>query len=263
MKRSYRKTFTKKRTLSTRKRLSKKARSGVNSQRYKTWLGAKQSSAYAGVPSVQASKQYLSKMNPFPSGRVVTFKYCETVIVSSLTTTPNCGNEYAFSLNSLFDPNITGTGHQPYLYDQIANVYRKYRVFSCDVLLTFYFPNSTTQSVLVQVVNSQDSSTLTAANTDEASERTGAFWCPIDPEGNNTITYQDSIKIWELEGMSYDEWIADTGFAANYNASPAANSKIKFAVADAAAPVTASSISCRVELIYKARMYEPLTVGQS
>lgn len=235
----------------------------TKSRRYKTWVGRQLRSVFDGIPATEAADQYASPLAAFPSHRIMCFKYCEDVFVSSLTATPNHGNQYQFALNSLFDPNITGTGHQPYNYDQIANVYRKYRVYECDIQLVFYFPNSTTMSVAVQCVNSQDNNTLTATTPAEAAERTGCKWAIVTPGGNNTITYQDTVKIWDLEGMSYNEWLADDAFAANYNGNPAAIPKINFAAADSNAPVSASTITCRVQLVYKARMYEPLTVGQS
>lgn len=37
---------------------------------------------------------------------------------------------YTFRGNSLFDPDYTSTGHQPYYYDQLSAIYSRYRVFS-------------------------------------------------------------------------------------------------------------------------------------
>jgi len=39
---------------------------------------------------------------------------------------------YLFNLSSLFDPNITGVGHQPAGFDQIAAMYEEYLVMSVD-----------------------------------------------------------------------------------------------------------------------------------
>lgn len=39
----------------------------------------------------------------------------------------------AFRLNSLYDPDVTFTGHQPYGFDQWATFYQKYRVWKVDI----------------------------------------------------------------------------------------------------------------------------------
>lgn len=44
---------------------------------------------------------------------------------------------YAFRTNSLFDPDWTGTGHQPYRFDQLAAIYRKYTVVGSKITVEF------------------------------------------------------------------------------------------------------------------------------
>lgn len=40
---------------------------------------------------------------------------------------------YVFRGNSLFDPDFTGTGHQPYGFDQWNNFYERYTVVGCSI----------------------------------------------------------------------------------------------------------------------------------
>lgn len=44
---------------------------------------------------------------------------------------------WQFRLTSLYDPDFTGTGHQPQWFDQIAGVYWKYRVRGAKITATF------------------------------------------------------------------------------------------------------------------------------
>jgi len=39
--------------------------------------------------------------------------------------------EYVFKANSLFDPDLTGVGHQPTYFDQLAAIYSQYCVLGC------------------------------------------------------------------------------------------------------------------------------------
>jgi len=64
-----------------------------------------------------------------------TFNYTDTVPV--ISTSGSLGYKQ-FRLNSLFDPDLTGTGHQPRYFDQLcggAGPYNKYRVTDVEVTL--------------------------------------------------------------------------------------------------------------------------------
>lgn len=56
-------------------------------------------------------------------------------------------SNYYFSANGLFDPNITGTGHQPMGFDQMMLMYNQYTVVSSKISCTIY---NTTASVAVR-----------------------------------------------------------------------------------------------------------------
>lgn len=49
-----------------------------------------------------------------------------------------------FCLNSLYDPDVSGTGGQPYYYDQLTNLYNRYRVYGCKVQIQFTCSSSVT-----------------------------------------------------------------------------------------------------------------------
>lgn len=60
-------------------------------------------------------------------------RYSEQLILYTDNLTNRTGTEVAFRLNSLYDPNFTGTGHQPLGFDQYAALYNYYRVYKVDV----------------------------------------------------------------------------------------------------------------------------------
>ena len=59
--------------------------------------------------------------------------YCDTKTITPGSTMAN----HVFRLNSIFDPDFTGVGHQPGFHDQWANLYNQYRVTSAEWTLTF------------------------------------------------------------------------------------------------------------------------------
>lgn len=73
----------------------------------------------------------VSRFNEILKPMRVKMKYTDGVL---LTTTTGIGvTTYAFRANSLFDPDQTGTGHQPYRFDQLAAIYQRYRVLKSKI----------------------------------------------------------------------------------------------------------------------------------
>lgn len=46
---------------------------------------------------------------------------------------------HSFRLNSLFDPDETGVGHQPYGFDQMMTYYGRYTVVGCNISVTAFY----------------------------------------------------------------------------------------------------------------------------
>lgn len=63
----------------------------------------------------------------FPPQLFNTLRYSEQV---SVTLNGVGEQNYVFSANGLYDPNITGTGHQPMYFDQLCAVYDHYTCLS-------------------------------------------------------------------------------------------------------------------------------------
>lgn len=69
--------------------------------------------------------------------------YTQTATLTANATGNSSGNSQVWRLNSLFDPDYTGTGHQPLYYDQIITLgYTNYLVHGCKVTLTFTNPSA-------------------------------------------------------------------------------------------------------------------------
>lgn len=68
---------------------------------------------------------------PFPSKLETTLKYHTQAFIG----VPIAGapGYYVFSCNGLFDPDVTGVGHQPMYFDQLMAVYNHYTVTSSKI----------------------------------------------------------------------------------------------------------------------------------
>ncbi len=97
----------------------------------------------------------------FPEKLVTKLKYAEILQITS-TAGGNAGN--IFNINSTFDPNQSGIGHQPLYRDTYAAIYDQYAVISATAKVTF-ISNATTSAMIVGVVIDDDSSISSTIET--------------------------------------------------------------------------------------------------
>lgn len=76
----------------------------------------------------------------FPYSKWATLKYSEAYI----TVNPAIGaaSAYVLAANDLYDPNVTGTGHQPTGFDQYMAMYNKFVVYASKIKAVAYSPDA-------------------------------------------------------------------------------------------------------------------------
>lgn len=70
----------------------------------------------------------------FPQKLITKMRYAETI---RLDPTLGLPSSYIFQANSIWDPNTSGTGHQPYGRDEFTQLYNYYRVLKSRISATF------------------------------------------------------------------------------------------------------------------------------
>lgn len=85
--------------------------------------------------------------NPFTASKVNTYLlYNENITLDPQAENLGAGgtNTYVFSMNSLWDPDTTGVGHQPMYFDNYAALFSRYRVNYAQVTVTVINTNVNT-----------------------------------------------------------------------------------------------------------------------
>lgn len=95
-------------------------------------------------------------MPVFPSRSVHKLRYSTNF---GLTGTVGTVASYVFAANGLFDPDITGTGHQPMGFDQLILSYNHYVVTHARILCTFR--NLATTAVTVAITAQANNTPIT------------------------------------------------------------------------------------------------------
>lgn len=109
-----------------------------------------------GQTLVSISRPYSKLINSretavFGQSKTANYRYVEQFSITSGATS----GVYTFRLNSMFDPNFTGTGHQPLFRDVMTGIFAHYRVNSCKFKLTPMIRNN--QNIMFAVLATQDS----------------------------------------------------------------------------------------------------------
>lgn len=145
----------------------------------------------------------------FPPAIYTKLNYSGRITLSTNGTTISY---HSFRINSLFDPDYTSTGTQPYARDQFAEIYDYYRVYGCKVTLMITLPTSSSYSVLFTTRASSDN--VAIADIDAETERYRSMRTMIAAGQTKTITqYFDMRKVLGKSKTQYER--DDTAMGTN------------------------------------------------
>lgn len=107
-----------------------------------------------------ASKRRVLRIPRSPAGQalpnqiICRFRYSEEITIN-----PGVGvtTAYVFRANSLYDPNYSGTGHQPAPYDQMKLFYKKFKVIGSKITVRPVLANASyeTLNCYLGIINSK------------------------------------------------------------------------------------------------------------
>jgi hypothetical protein len=128
-------------------------------------------------------------------------------------------DEYQFLINSVFDPDLTGGGHQPMGRDQLlGNIYGKYRVHTVAVKIQFATLYDSYVPTLLYVVPCNDTTALTTSLS--AAIEQPRSWHNITPFGAPTPHFQGKFNLWDIWGKTRSQYLSDDITGAAYTTSP-------------------------------------------
>lgn len=202
-------------------------------------------------------------LSVFPQRLYTRLEYVDELTLSTQSTLSTFGSEYAFRLNSLFDPYFPVGGHQPYGFDQLTSIYGRYMVHKCTVEVTFSDPSSDGLVVAAFAKNLNDANTLVNANIAAAMERP-TVWCkPVNNTGSQTTVFRKSYDLAQMIGITRSQlenaWPSTSALV---SADPLQVCYFIVAAANARGGST-QSITARVRLIFDCQFWERNTVAQS
>lgn len=169
---------------------------------------------------------------------------------------------YTFRLNSTFDPDLTGTGHQPLGRDQFAGVlYNRYRVHSVKLHVSFNSITSAGTPCLFYVYPS---------NGYNLSVITDALEQPLvksklagDANYGFPLTINGAWKLWDIWGKTKEQYLSDDTTGAVYSANPTELLSVDIGLGTADRTSTVTKWRFAIKLLYVVEWYDRVVIGPS
>lgn len=190
----------------------------------------------------------------FPPLLKIRHKYCESEVALSSTT--GAVSTYQFSCNGMFDPNITGSGHQPLYFDQLTAIYDHYTVLRSFIRIRITAGTNAVPYIIGLYV---DDDTSTALSPDEAFEQNTASFVPVN--GGDTTPNITLVKAWDASKYFGPNPLANDNLQGTSAANPTEQSY--FTVKFKGQGVGTISATMSAEIWYEAVWDELKTVGSS
>ena len=135
-----------------------------------------------------ASKTSNRQWAPFGKSKTVKHRYSATLPLNA--PVGGCV-DHLFLANGLYDPDVTGTGHQPYAYDQMTALYNQWVVISSKITLTCYNNQSGLLPFWLCVALRDENTSLTGTTVEVLRETPGLVQKLLSPGSGAAIGMVD------------------------------------------------------------------------
>lgn len=174
------------------------------------------------------------------------------------------GTAQEMRLNSLFDPNATGVGHQPYGYDTYSALYGRYKVSAVTVDLLFTTPGSAADVCCVALVQPPSGGlNLTGLTIDRCIEMPQIANAHLSSTGSRTARIRRRFMLHDVFGITKQQFDANVeDYEALISASPARAAILAFSVCSYSG-AGGQAVSAQLTLCFEVAFFDRIQQGQS
>ena len=187
-----------------------------------------------------------------PESFDIKLKYCEATTYGPSGANGIDTNQWR--LNSIYDPNLTGVGHQPLNRDTWSNIFTQYLVVGCDVKVTFVNQDSLLPAYcgIMWSENTSNPDTLT-----ECLEQKHSHFEPLAAmEGGGLSVITKHFDMHEFHSTFTVQKEADNW--TNVGASPGWTAVLTTVVGNLQTETRPDGVQSMIELTYYVKYRHPL-----
>lgn len=211
---------------------------------------------YAGKRAVRGPSRWFRQVVP---QRMFTKMHYVEMLAHQTITAPGGNWSYIFQ-SSLYDPNLTGTGHQPMWYDQYQALYLRNRVHGFRYKIVVVNEVNSPLNFAISHRNSNETGgNNVLAEMERLNCRKKAYVAAALGPGSFRY-FSGYLNVPFIEGISKQDFRARTEYECLWGANPSKTAKIELQAGDVGNNCT---FSVRVELIFYVEMSERKIISQS
>jgi len=178
----------------------------------------------------------------------------------SATLVTNGVGQYVLNLNSLFDPDRSGIGHQSFGFDTLSTLYNRYRVTNCK----WRIQNPTGASgaaIILGTLPSNDGG-LGFADTGIMLENPRCKYIIQNP-GAPVTSLRGSLNINTLVGRTKAQYMADDRYQSDVSTSPGELALLYVQTFNSLSGVALGGVGFTIMMEYTAEWFDLKTIAQS
>ena len=161
-------------------------------------------------------------------------------------------------MNSIFDPDLSGTGHQPLGHDQWATFYNRYRVFKVSYVISM--STQTGYQNTLCLLPSNDSSVFTSTET--MCEQPRAMMKQTSGQGD-AIQFKGHVIPSRITGVKPSVYKSDDRYQAVFGASPAEQILLHIGHWSSLYGTQDTHSFLNITLVYHTELFDPKPIGSS
>lgn len=205
-------------------------------------------------PRRQATTTVNRSLQPIPSRYICKMKYASTI------TTAAVSGVYQFRLNSLYDPDLTGIGHQPMAFDNLSLLYNKYRVISCGWRIQQ--PSNYNGTPIIVACNPNNDPLISWTNFGEMCEQPRTKYLLNNP-GGRIMTLSGKTYLPKLLGRTKAQYMADDIYSSVVSTNPVENALLYVNTFSGQTGEAIGSVPLHVVLEYTVEWFDQKHILQS
>jgi len=201
----------------------------------------------------------VSRSSPIPDRFLTKLRY--STLHALTTAGVAIPASYQFRLNSIFDPDLTGTGHQPLGHDEMATLYQKYTVRGVAWHITFT-NQSTTDYADVCVMLRPNTTAVSLMSTALETEHVRRGVVGPESGSRNIMTMKGYASIAKIRGVKASKVEIENEYSALIGANPNIVPTLQVYVENQ--NVNASiTVNFRLEMVYYVTFFDRQALAQS
>lgn len=176
---------------------------------------------------------------------------------------PGVALDYSFNLNSIHDPDLTGSGHQPYGHDTYSTIYNRYRVFACSYSIRATSIDTTSTNTWLITIGANNSPTA-YTNVTLAAESPNFRTFYVQGSSRMQVI-RGRYNLPRLTGSTSVQYKSDDRYQAQFGASPTEQLVLHVLTSnlDGSSYPASGTVGFTITMIFHVELFDPKELAQS